>query len=270
MCLRRGIGLLPMRCSAEADLEITERRRDNLSIGQSHGHCAHQRLVLHRPAEHAERVDAARVVMHAERDVIAIARLVADAAVEGGRTDDRTAGLRSVSDRHHEIGDRRPGAAGGARRRMRRVMGILGLAGCHVSEFGRHRLAKDQAALRTALRDAGRVVTRMVLGVDDSAVPGRHVLGIDDVLYADRHAADQTAGRACIDGPSIRHRLTAVEIYPSLDLRLAGGVTFQASRRHRLACGLARLDLSGDLARRYFPKFRHRRPLRIAPFAFGA
>ena len=108
----RLIGQLPIRGAANADAKFRDIRRLNGTVGHMREYGAHQRLVCHRSAHHSQRVDAPRVVMHAERVVIAIGRFVPDTATECAGPHDRPAGLRAKCDGDHIVGHGRGRAAG--------------------------------------------------------------------------------------------------------------------------------------------------------------
>jgi hypothetical protein len=104
-------------------------------------------------------------------------------------------------------------------------VGIRRLARIPAGEFGRHRLAHDDAAGNTRMGHAYRVDRRAVAPAGTRTVGGRHVGGVADVLDAHGNAVEQPSGLPVPGGAVARARLAegeaGIEILPGRDVRFA-------------------------------------------------
>jgi hypothetical protein len=104
-----------------------------------------------------------------------------------------------------------------------------------VRELGGDRLAEQDAARFAAQRDARRIGSRPMAGVDRRSVLGRHVGGVDDVLYRERHADERARTIRAVAGASFRDGLIGIDVLPGLDVLVPFSDAIQACTRDVLA-----------------------------------
>ena len=168
---RRQLDLGYLRaCLGELRRRIVHGRRAlgrqlRLVMGEAHGDARRPVELGDRPVRHrhqrgakqgdvldaarigADRVEPLGVGLHAGGGEMAVARLVADDAAEGGRPDHRAAGLRAGRQHDLEVGDGGGRARRGAARRVRGIVRVPRRPGMTVGEFGGDRLAEQDRAL---------------------------------------------------------------------------------------------------------------------------
>jgi hypothetical protein len=107
---------------------------------------------------------------------------------------------------------------------MRVIPRVPGLARLAVGEFGRHRLAHDEAAEGLQAAHDPRRMRRHVVREDARAHARRDAARGDDVLHADGDAEQREVGEDAA-GPllGLGHGARCVEPFPRLDARLEGG-----------------------------------------------